>query len=198
MREDEYHLFSVISVLSKITESVTFFFGDTLKNTDPPDGKSHSTRTSPELVRFIEDLGRYFESYGIPRIGGRILGLLLASHEPLSAETIAKTLRVSRASVSTNFQILLAGGLAEKVTFPGDRTTYFVFPENPWEKTINVEIAGITTMRKIVGQGLSALPEGDKAINRMKEMLEWADFLLQIWMKARDEWQLSKANASVV
>ena len=63
----------------------------------------------------------YFESYGIPRIGGRILGLLLVADEPLSADSIASVLRVSCASVSTNFKLLLTSSLAEKVTFAGDR-----------------------------------------------------------------------------
>ena len=44
------------------------------------------------LTRFIENLAQYFESFGIPRIGGRILGLLLVSSEPLSAEAISTIL----------------------------------------------------------------------------------------------------------
>ena len=84
---------------------------------------------NPELIRFIENMGMYFESYGIPRIGGRILGLLLIAPEPLAAERIASTLKASRASISTNIRVLLTSGLAEKITFPGDRTTYFIFPE---------------------------------------------------------------------
>src|SRR5271157_5308726 len=98
-----------------------------MKNSNHP-AKNKFKKLSPELINFIESMGRYFESYGIPRIGGRILGLLLVTHEPLSAEDIATILKVSRGSVSTNFQLLLTSALAEKVTFQGDRTTYFAFP----------------------------------------------------------------------
>ncbi len=146
-------------------------------------------RLDPELIRFIENMGMYFESYGIPRIGGRILGLLLVAHEPLSAERIASVLKVSRASISTNFRILLTSGLAEKVTRPGDRTTYFVFPQTGLEKTLLVEIQSIQALKRLVQQGLNALPASDAASSRMKEMEDWTDFLIKLYQKALVEWQ---------
>lgn len=60
---------------------------------------------------FIEKLGVYYEDYGIPRIGGRILGLMLVSGQPLTAEQIATHLKVSRGSVSTNVRLLASGGV---------------------------------------------------------------------------------------
>jgi len=158
-----------------------------MKTTSSPPDKFK--KLSPELARFIESLGMYFESYGIPRIGGRILGLLLVAHEPLSAERIASILKVSRASISTNFRVLLTSGLAEKVTFPGDRTTYFVFPESGLEKTLLVEIQGIIALKRLVQQGLNALPTDDSARDRMQEMVDWTDFLLKLYQKALLDWQ---------
>jgi DNA-binding transcriptional regulator GbsR (MarR family) len=67
-----------------------------MKNTDPPDAKKLPVKLNHELSAFIESLGRYFENYGIPRIGGRILGLLLIAHAPLSAELISKVLKIRR------------------------------------------------------------------------------------------------------
>ncbi len=146
-------------------------------------------KLDPELARFMESMGMYFESYGIPRIGGRILGLLLIAHEPLSAERIASILKVSRASISTNFRILLTSGLAEKVTYPGDRTTYFVFPESGLEKTLLVEIQGISALKRLVQQGMNALPPGDSARGRMQEMADWSDFLIRLYQNALLDWQ---------
>ncbi len=156
----------------------------------PPPGPDKFKKLTPELSRFIESMGMYFGSYGIPRIGGRILGLLLIAHEPLSAEDIAKILKVSRASVSTNFRVLLTSGLAEKVTFPGDRATYFSFPETAWEKVMNVEIQAITAMKKITQQGLDALPPKDSARGRVQSMINWADFLVELYKKALIEWNV--------
>lgn len=156
---------------------------------NPTSSSDTFKKLDPELTRFVEGMGMYFESYGIPRIGGRILGLLLITHEPLSAERIASILKVSRASISTNFRLLLTSNLAEKVTYPGDRTTYFVFPESGLEKTLLVEIQGISAMKRLIQQGLNALPAGESARGRMQEMSDWADFLVKIYQKALVEWQ---------
>jgi len=160
-----------------------------MKNPNLADTKDKKIKFGPELTKFIESMGMYFESYGIPRIGGRILGLLLVMHEPLSAESISSYLKVSRASISTNFRVLLASGLAEKVTFPGDRNTYFVFPETAWEKSMNAEIQGITVMKKIAEQGLEALPSKDPARLRMEGMINWAEFLIKVYQEALVAWR---------
>src|SRR5512134_910360 len=141
------------------------------------------------LTRFIENLAQYFESFGIPRIGGRILGLLLVSSEPLSAEDISTVLKVSRASVSTNIRFALQVGMAEKVSFPGDRITYYTFPETGLEKTLAVEIQAVGMMKRFVEQGLNALSPEDAARGRLEALADWADFLLQVWQKALIDWQ---------
>jgi predicted transcriptional regulator len=158
-----------------------------LKTAKPRGSSPKPPKFSPELTNFIENMGMYFGSYGIPRIGGRILGLLLVAHEPLSAESIASILKASRASISTNFRLLLTSGLAEKVTFPGDRATYFAFPETAWEKVMSVEIQGVAAMKKLAEQGLNALPPGDSARTRMEGLINWADFLIKLYQEGLAE-----------
>ncbi len=159
-----------------------------MKNTDPPDSNT-ITNLSSELTSFIESMGRYFESYGIPRIGGRMLGLLLISHEPLSAESIASVLKVSRGSISTNFRLLLASGLAEKVTFPSDRTTYYTFPLTAWEKAMKVEIEGTASLGRLAQQGLAALPADNPARSRLEGMAEWVNMISEVYHKMLTEWR---------
>lgn len=156
---------------------------------DRPEPHRTKVELKPELARFVENMGLYFESYGIPRIGGRILGLLLVASRPMSAGSIASTLRVSRASVSTNFRLLLASGMADKVTFVGERNTYYSFPETAWEKIMNAEIAGITAMRKLAEQGLNALTRQDPAFSRMRDVVDWAEFLAEMYRKGVEEWR---------
>ncbi len=159
-----------------------------MKNTDPPH-RNKFKKPSPELTHFIENMGRYFESFGIPRIGGRILGVLLIAHEPLSAEEIASILKVSRGSLSTNFRLLLTSALAEKVTFPGDRTTYYAFPAAAWEKAMVVELEGIAFLKKLAQQGLTALPFGDPARNRLEKTIEWTDLIHNVYQDALTQWR---------
>ncbi|MCG8352640.1 MAG: MarR family transcriptional regulator, partial [Chloroflexales bacterium] len=96
-----------------------------------------------EVSHFIENMGLYYENQGVPRIGGRILGLLLMTVQQLSAEHIAATLAVSRSSVSTNIRLLLASGLVEKVAFPGDRRDYYRFAPSAWERAIMLRMENV-------------------------------------------------------
>ncbi len=149
---------------------------------------------TPELSKFVENLSHYFESYGIPRIGGRILGLLLVASEPLSAEDIAAILQVSRASVSTNLRFALQVGLAEKTSFPGDRLTYYVFPESGLEKTVTAEIQAMLTMKQYVEQGIKSLPPSDAARARLEALSGWTDFVMQVWQNALVEWRTRQGS----
>ena len=56
-------------------------------------------------------MGVALESDGLPRIAGRIFGLLLVSEDARSLDDLAAELRVSKGSVSTNARLLEQRGL---------------------------------------------------------------------------------------
>ena len=60
----------------------------------------------PQTVNFIERMGVALDSDGLPRIAGRIFGLLLVSEDARSLDDLAAELRVSKGSVSTNARLL--------------------------------------------------------------------------------------------
>jgi DNA-binding transcriptional regulator GbsR (MarR family) len=154
-----------------------------------PPNQDKFKKLSPELTRFIESMGLYFESSGIPRIGGRILGLLMIAHEPLSADDLAKILKVSRASLSTNLRMLTTSGLVEKTSVLHDRTTYYIFPDASLEKRMLAGIQSSVVFKKVAEQGLAALPANDTARIRMKMSIEWSDLLVDHFKKAIAEWR---------
>ena len=82
------------------------------------------TRTA----HFVERMGLALEADGLPRIAGRIFGLLLVSEEPRSLDELAAELRVSKASVSTNARLLEHRGVLEQVSRPADRRDYYRIP----------------------------------------------------------------------
>lgn len=158
-------------------------------NTDFPNTDRKIPTLTPELTKFIQSMGVYFENQGIPRIGGLILGLLMIAHEPLSSEDIASLLKVSRGSISTNFRLLIAGGIVEKVTFHGERTAYYIFPEAAWEQLTAAAIQQTAAFRRVVEQGLAVLPPIDAVRQRFKQMVEWSDFVIESYQKAITEWR---------
>src|SRR5688500_12893753 len=96
--------------------------------------KTLAPREGPQLnegeERFVEAMGLYFERVGVPRIGGRILGLLMVTEGPISLDRMAVLLHVSRASISTNMRQFITAGLCQHFGVPGDRRHYYVFSED--------------------------------------------------------------------
>ncbi len=133
----------------------------------------------PEMHQFIERFGVYFEQYDLPRIGGRIIGLLIVAKRPLTSEQIASALMVSRASVSTNMRMAVDFGLAELVTYPGDRRDYYRYPENAWERGILVNIEATLALKRLAEQGLSVVSDGNvEGRQRLEDLVDFCDFSL--------------------
>ena len=86
-----------------------------------------------DAEQFVERAGRLWEEDGLPRIAGRIFGLMLISDEALSLDEIATTLGVSKASVSTDTRRLEQLGFIERVSKPGDRKDYYQSCEQSFE-----------------------------------------------------------------
>ncbi len=135
---------------------------------------------SPEQQHFIERIGLYFEQYQLPRIGGRILGLLMLAKAPLGLEEMATALGVSRASISTNIRQLVTFGLAEHLSLPGDRRDYYRFADSPWLGAMRARIAGTRSLLQITDQGLATLSASDTAArHRLEEMRDASIFMIE-------------------
>ncbi|HZS92341.1 MAG TPA: transcriptional regulator [Chloroflexota bacterium] len=139
----------------------------------------HDDRLSPGMQQFIESLGVYFEHLEMPRIAGRILGLLLVADRPLTLDDMAASLRVSRGSASTNIRLAVQAGVAELVGFPGDRHDYYRLADDAWEHNIRRGIKLTTMLRRIVEEGLAALEPDDCAARaRLADLHDFCDFSL--------------------
>jgi DNA-binding transcriptional regulator GbsR (MarR family) len=145
---------------------------------------------SPDVQSFVERIGLYFEQYGLPRIGGRITGLLLVAHRPLSLDDIAAALSVSRASVSTNVRLCITFGFAERVSLPGDRRDYCQFPEHGWERMLHINIEAVKALRALAERGLDAVTPDDAVVHdRLEEMLEFVDVVLDDSYAMLERWR---------
>jgi DNA-binding transcriptional regulator GbsR (MarR family) len=142
-----------------------------------------------ENLKFIEKLGIYYENYGVPRIGGKILGFIVIANRPVSAEQIYNLLKVSRGSISTNVRLLVTYGLIERTSIAGDRTDYYVVSDSAWDSAIKVRIEGFKTLKGIVEQGTKSLDKESTANKNLHEMMQWADIMIDSHEKALKEWR---------
>ncbi|SPH24937.1 HTH-type transcriptional regulator MmpR5 [Defluviimonas aquaemixtae] len=85
---------------------------------------------------FIEMVGLIAQDEGLPRISGRIMGLLLFDGRPYSFGEIAIELRVSRGSISANTRMLSERGVIRKVAKPGDRQDYYQIEDDPYREVL--------------------------------------------------------------
>lgn len=144
--------------------------------------------------RFIEKMGLFYESSGMPRIGGRMVGLALVADRPVSAEEISRLLQVSRSSVSTNLRLLLSFGFLEKVTVPGERSDYYVVSASAWANTIKIRIEAYRSLQNIVEQGSASCDPDGSGSERLREMLEWVKMLLDSHERLLLEWKVRRGK----
>lgn len=147
---------------------------------------------STTLSQFIENMGLHFEEYGVPRIGGRILGLLLASSRPVTPEEMSDILQVSRSSISTNLRTLQMTGLADRVSLPGERSDHYVFSDDAWENSLEMRLEGILSLEEMAKDGLEGMGEDNPARKRMLEVLAWSSLVKESYERLIQEWHAQK------
>lgn len=90
---------------------------------------SDQTRTRSD---FIEKIGLIAQAEGLPRIAGRVFGLLIFDGGPVSFADLASQLQVSRGSISSATRLLEDRGVIKRVALPGERRDYFQTTEQPF------------------------------------------------------------------
>jgi DNA-binding transcriptional regulator GbsR (MarR family) len=157
------------------------------------------TRTA----HFVERMGLALEADGLPRIAGRIFGLLLVSEKARSLDEIAAELRVSKASVSTNARLLENRGVLEQVSRPADRRDYYCIPQDLVTQTMAQRLARWQRFQDAIGDARASVPiRSREVLHRLTEFERAYSYMSQVIKEALAEWQsgrdsrLDKVGAS--
>ena len=123
-------------------------------------GRKTAPKDSVEGVRerFIEQMGIVAQGDGVPRIAGRMMGLMIFDGRPYSFSELSTELMVSRGSVSTNARILEQQGIIERTAIPGDRQDYFQLADSPYEAVLIGALARSRKARDTIAKTVEALP----------------------------------------
>jgi DNA-binding transcriptional regulator GbsR (MarR family) len=146
-------------------------------------------------AHFIETMGLVFESDGLPRIAGRIFGLLLVSEEARSLDDLAAELGVSKASVSTNARLLEQRGVLEQVSRPADRRDYYQVPRDLFSHTMAQRLARWQRFHEAVTSARTSLPiKSPEVLERLEEYGQAYAHMSGVIREALARWQASRRN----
>lgn len=124
-----------------------------------------------EQKHFIEDISLYFEQMGVPRMAGRILGVLLIADPPeQSIDDLCERLQSSKSSVSSNTRLLSEMGLIERAPSPMPRRICFRFLPGGWVTFMRMYLRMMASLHQIAERGLELLKDEDPALrSRLQE-----------------------------
>lgn len=143
------------------------------------DNNDNAGLNSFEEIHFIEDIGLYFERLGLPRMAGRILGVLLISDPPAQSITeIGEKLNASKSSISIMARLLLEVGLIERVPSPVPRRDYFRFKPGGWILYMHQWLDLMAGLHVIAERGLGLM--ADKPPEQRERLQEAHDLFSYI------------------
>lgn len=126
---------------------------------------------SKEKQKFIENIGMFFETQRLPRLAGRMVGLLLISNPPeQTASEIGGTLGMSKGSVSTMTRLLMQMGMIEKVSPFGSKRDYYRIHPRVSEQLLLARQGEFAQLLNLVEQGLAVLV--DEESGSKKRLIE--------------------------
>lgn len=133
---------------------------------------------------FIESMGLVFQSDGLPRIAGRILGFLTIKTDAHSLQELADSLEVSRGSVSTNTRLLEQFGMIERVAKSGDRQGFYRLAPEAFPNVLRGAIQRMTKAHQIILKAADRIPK--KSAGAQRNLAEMARFY-EITIKGMNE-----------
>jgi DNA-binding transcriptional regulator GbsR (MarR family) len=153
------------------------------------ENKKARVEKADEDLRLViaDDIGHLYARYGLALSIGRVLGLLLASDEPLTLDEIAQVLGISKSGASVAARDLERIGVVIRRGTSGSKRVVYEATEQ-MESTFTGTFARITDSLQAMNRAESRLRPG-KAKRRMKEMVEVHEFWLRESNDMMERWR---------
>lgn len=154
---------------------------------------------APLKQEFIQDYGLGYQSFGLPKLMGKVVGLLLYHGEPVSLDDITTELHVSKGPVSQIMRRLREHNLVRRIWVPGSRRDYYqaepdifgqAFANHANLQSQNLALAHKYT--QLIQGSKSELPES--FAERMQEMERFYTMMNKHLMNFLNEWKAEKGE----
>ncbi|WP_051792681.1 GbsR/MarR family transcriptional regulator [Amycolatopsis jejuensis] len=126
----------------------------------------------------IDDMGMLWQTLGMPRAEGRIVGCLMLSNAPsMSSAELMEELGSSPAGISTATRRLVDVGFIKRVTQTGQRGHFFKVEDDVWGAFLAGERAYLDKRAAFAESVLEKLGTGDEGprrrVTNMRDYMAW-------------------------
>ncbi len=148
---------------------------------------------------FSEEMGLFYESQGLTRMTGRIIGWLLISDPPeQTMDEIVKGLKVSKSSVSSATSLLTKLDMIERKSIPGKRKDVYLIKYNQAESILTRNIQVTKEYKNLVENGLKSLDRKQFRLTRLEELDELLEFIEIGLIDLLNKWHSKKNMVNIV
>ena len=153
-------------------------------------------------IKYIHTWGSLATSWGINKTMAQVHALLLVSTNPLSADEIMETLKISRGNVNMNVRALIDWGIVRKEFVAGERKEFFVADKDIWElfkqvtkerkkREIEPVLKVLDELQKDVNDNEKGVEEFKKLMSDLSSVTNTVNGILDRAINADEHWLLS-------
>jgi len=145
-----------------------------------------------------EEFGNIYETYGLARLKGLIVGLLLAHEEPLSLDDITEKLGRSKGPISQTVRELTLAGLIHKTEGDNSRRDYYVADADLFLNNFRRNMRTVAKNRSAAEYFLAELdrmPEDDEGLrHNLEQMRAFYALMGDFYGRFEEQWQTVRPN----
>jgi DNA-binding transcriptional regulator GbsR (MarR family) len=147
-----------------------------------------------------EQLALVLSTHGMQRMTARVLAALLFTEQPtMTMGELADRLQASAGAISGAVKMLTSVGLVERVPAPASRRDHYRLRDNAWAVQYTNQNEVTTAVLKAAEAGIAATKDGSLAHQRLTQMRDFYNFLLEEIPALLDRWyQRSEAHSPPV
>jgi len=147
----------------------------------------------------VEEFGNIYENYGLARLKGLIVGLLLAYDEPLSLDDMAEKLGRSKGPISQTVRELALAGLVRKVEGEHARRDYYAADTdlfyNNFRRNMRTVVKNRTTAEYFLGELARMGDDADGLRANLEHMRAFYALMEDFYARFEQEWDRAKPTS---
>jgi hypothetical protein len=138
---------------------------------------------------FVAELGALGPELGFPPAMMRITAWMVVCEPPeQSAQQIQHGVQLSAAAVSTATRQLVAAGMLERVSPPGERRVHYRLAAGSWDAPLKAKLRALGRLRRVADRGIEAADGlADHRLVEMRNSFAWFEDQLDLYTRHRAE-----------